>query len=88
MSGVFDQDAVGKANVSGAATTVDVTSGPTRTLRGVRDEAEIQIIIHTLHRTGWNRKRAAALLEISYRGLLYKISRHGLTRTAPGAGRP
>jgi DNA-binding NtrC family response regulator len=49
------------------------------TLRNVLDEAESQVITRALEHTGWNRKRAAALLKISYRGLLYKIRRHSIT---------
>jgi len=48
------------------------------TLRFFRDEAEIRAISSALHQTGWNRKRAARLLSISYRGLLYKIRRHNI----------
>jgi transcriptional regulator with GAF, ATPase, and Fis domain len=47
-------------------------------LRLFRDEAEIRAISSALTRTGWNRKRAAQLLSISYRGLLYKIRRHNI----------
>jgi len=47
-------------------------------LRFFRDEAEILAISSALNKTGWNRKRAAQLLSISYRGLLYKIRRHNL----------
>jgi transcriptional regulator with GAF, ATPase, and Fis domain len=49
---------------------------PIASLRSVRTQVEIQAIIAALKRTGWNRKQAARLLEISYRGLLYKIHRH------------
>ncbi|HEY6768940.1 MAG TPA: helix-turn-helix domain-containing protein [Candidatus Sulfotelmatobacter sp.] len=52
-------------------------------LRSFRDEAEIHAISNALKRTNWNRKRAAQLLSISYRGLLYKIRRHNIT---PAAG--
>ncbi len=51
-------------------------------LRLFRDEAEMRAINSALNRTGWNRKRAAQLLSISYRGLLYKIRRHKLTPPA------
>jgi DNA-binding NtrC family response regulator len=47
-------------------------------LRFFRDEAEMQAISSALSKTGWNRKRAAELLSISYRGLLYKIRRHNI----------
>jgi two-component system, NtrC family, response regulator AtoC len=39
-------------------------------------------ISSALNKTGWNRKRAAQLLSISYRGLLYKIRRHNLVPPA------
>jgi DNA-binding NtrC family response regulator len=58
-----------------------IPSGENSTLRRVLDEAEGQVILHALQHTGWNRKRAAALLKISYRGLLYKIRRHSITPT-------
>ena len=48
-------------------------------LRSFRDEAEIHAINSALEQTGWNRKRAAKLLSISYRCLLYKIRRHNIT---------
>jgi DNA-binding NtrC family response regulator len=43
-------------------------------------QAEVYAIGCALERTGWNRKRAAKLLSISYRGLLYKIRQHQITR--------
>lgn len=48
-------------------------------LRSLRAEAEIYAISRTLEYTGWNRRRAAQLLSISYRGILYKIRQHNLT---------
>jgi DNA-binding NtrC family response regulator len=50
-------------------------------LRSLRAEAEIYAISRTLEYTGWNRRRAAQLLSISYRGILYKIRQHNLTPT-------
>jgi Bacterial regulatory protein, Fis family len=55
---------------------------PDLSLRLFRDEAEMRAINSALNRTGWNRKRAAQLLSISYRGLLYKIRRHKLSPPA------
>jgi two-component system, NtrC family, response regulator AtoC len=49
-------------------------------VRNLKDETEIQAISKALAETNWNRKKAARLLHISYRGLLYKIGRHGITR--------
>ena len=48
-------------------------------LRSLRVEAEIYALSKTLEYTGWNRRRAAQLLSISYRGILYKIRQHNLT---------
>jgi DNA-binding NtrC family response regulator len=48
-------------------------------LRSFRNEAEIRAINYALQQAGWNRKRAAKLLSISYRSLLYKIRRHNIT---------
>ena len=63
--------------ISLAAWTPD---GVHTTLRSLRAQAEVHAIRHALEYTGWNRKRAASLLKISYRGLLYKIRYHNITR--------
>ena len=39
---------------------------------------EKQLISEVLTRTNWNRRKAAEMLEISYRSLLYKIKEYGL----------
>jgi two-component system response regulator AtoC len=49
-------------------------------LRSLKVETETQAITKALAETNWNRKRAARLLNISYRGLLYKIRQHGITQ--------
>jgi two-component system, NtrC family, response regulator AtoC len=59
----------------------------TSVLRTLKNETELQAISRALQETRWNRKRAARLLNISYRGLLYKIRQHGITR-ATGAVLP
>jgi len=59
-------------------------SDPHFSLRSLRAEAEVYAISRTLEYTGWNRRRAAQLLSISYRGILYKIRQHNLT---PNSGR-
>ena len=67
----------------------DFAPGETRvTLRSLRAETEMQAISQALEQTGWNRKRAAQLLSISYRGLLYKIRQHNITRNRDVAGVP
>ena len=50
------------------------------TLRSRIADAETQAILVALENTDWNRKQAARLLAISYRGLLYKIRRHNIVR--------
>lgn len=46
--------------------------------RRAKDEVEAQAIKETLERVRWNRKAAAKLLGISYKGLLLKIGQLGL----------
>jgi two-component system response regulator AtoC len=46
--------------------------------------AEREAILQALEQTQWNRVRAARLLEISYRALLYKIKDAGLDRARGG----
>jgi two-component system, NtrC family, response regulator AtoC len=52
---------------------------PIPSLRTARVRVEIEAIRTALRRTGWNRKQAARLLNISYRGLLYKIRQYDIT---------
>ena len=47
-------------------------------VRNLKDEAESQAIARTLEQTGWNRKEAALLLNISYKALLYKIRQYNI----------
>ena len=54
--------------------------GVSFSLRRFRAEAEMEAISQALELTGWHRKRAAQLLRISYRCLLYKIHRYNITR--------
>lgn len=49
--------------------------------------AEREAILKALDQTHWNRVRAAKLLDISYRALLYKIKDAGLDRERRGAQR-
>jgi DNA-binding NtrC family response regulator len=53
--------------------------------RKAAQEAERHAILRMLERTQWNRVRAAKLLRISYRTLLYKMKGAGLVRAALGA---
>ena len=60
------------------------TGSPARGLkslvRSIKDETEMDAISRALEETKWNRKRAAALLNISYKALLYKIRQYGIER--------
>jgi two-component system response regulator AtoC len=76
-----------EAKVDASATTAtqdcstDVPSpcvGIRSVVRDVKDRAEVQMIQNALEVCGWNRRRAAQYLNISYRGLLYKIQQHSL----------
>jgi transcriptional regulator with PAS, ATPase and Fis domain len=39
-------------------------------------EVEKMMITKVLHKTNWNRRKAAKMLDISYRSLLYKIKEY------------
>jgi transcriptional regulator with PAS, ATPase and Fis domain len=57
------------------------TGGLKSVARGAKDEAEAEAIRQALDQTNWNRKQAAALLQISYKALLYKIRQYGIAQT-------
>lgn len=57
----------------------DTGSALVGTLRSLRAATEMHAISKALEQTGWNRRRAAEMLSVSYRGLLYKIRQHHLT---------
>jgi len=52
---------------------VDDANGLKSLVKNLKGEAEKKAIAEALEETRWNRKAAARLLQISYRGLLYKI---------------
>jgi two-component system response regulator AtoC len=54
------------------------TRGLKRVVRNVKGDAESILIARTLENTKWNRKAAAADLQISYKALLYKIKQYNL----------
>jgi two-component system, NtrC family, response regulator AtoC len=56
-------------------------SGMRSVVREMKDRAEARMIQSALEVNGWNRRYAARSLNISYRGLLYKIQQH---RLSPG----
>ena len=64
--------------ITPAAPPVEATAGLKKLVRGLKDEAEMEAIAIALGKTGWNRKQAAAELQISYKALLYKIRQYGI----------
>jgi len=48
-------------------------------IQDVKSEAERNAISTALQKTGWNRKAAARLLQVSYRTLLYKIEQYHMS---------
>lgn len=70
-----------QAPAGGSATLAQPNGTPARwaALRSLRAETEIHAISSALEESGWNRKHAAKLLSISYRGLLYKIRQYNIT---------
>ncbi|HWC20138.1 MAG TPA: sigma-54 dependent transcriptional regulator [Terriglobales bacterium] len=53
-------------------------------VRSLKDEAELKAIEQALIATNWNRKSAAARLNISYKALLYKIKQYQIVPPASG----
>jgi len=63
---------------------IDRPGGDLKALvRNLKDDAECKEIQKALQSANWNRKLAAASLNISYKALLYKIKQHGLCPPAP-----
>jgi two-component system response regulator AtoC len=56
-------------------------------VRSIKGETEKNAIMTALEQTHWNRKEAAQLLKISYRGLLYKVQHYQLSPPAPALPR-
>lgn len=52
-------------------------------IQSVKSEAERNAIGTALQKTGWNRKAAARLLQVSYRTLLYKIDQYHMSAGEP-----
>ena len=53
--------------------------------RDAKSDAEADAILRTLQQNGWNKKRAATALKISYKALLYKIQEYGIKPPASRA---
>ena len=72
-----------KNSVEGAQTTSQSLKS---IIHCVKSEAEKNAIEIALQKTGWNRKAAARLLQVSYRALLYKIDEYHLIAPQAYAG--
>src|SRR5271167_4137281 len=68
----------GGARGETAAKSGEAGGGLKSLARTAKDEAEGEAIRQALEQTNWNRKQAAALLQISYKALLYKIRQYGI----------
>src|SRR5216684_1616342 len=71
-------DGSGGARGDSGARSGESAGGLKSLARGAKDEAEAQAITQALEQTNWNRKQAAANLQISYKALLYKIRQYGI----------
>ena len=67
---------------SGVANDDGTWQGNRASLKEVKQEAtrniEKRVILHALHATGWNKRKAAKLMKISYKALFYKMDDYGL----------
>lgn len=67
-------------NSPGAPPESSSAGGLKSLARSAKDEAEADAIAKALDETNWNRKKAAELLQISYKALLYKIRQYGIAQ--------
>ena len=44
----------------------------------VSRQAELKLLLETLETVRWNRRQAAARLNVDYKALLYKLQKHGI----------
>lgn len=67
-----------QANYPDIATAVSQDADFKQMMRTVKSGAEVEAISIALEKTGWNRKRAAMMLNLSYKALLYKIRQYDI----------
>ena len=81
MGGFEILDGAGTAEVEEIRAAAAVACPPALALRDVSEKNEAlerSLIERALRQTGGNRTRAAKLLDLSHRALLYKIKEYGL----------
>ncbi len=74
-------DGTGGASGEASSKTASGTGGLKSLARNAKDGAEAEAITRALEQTNWNRKQAAAILQISYKALLYKIRQYGIAES-------
>lgn len=74
----LSEPAAHSADARQATTAQSRESSLKAAARAASREAEKQLILDTLAKTRWNRKRAAQELQISYKSLLFKLKQIGL----------
>ena len=67
------------APVEVAINKLPAAKGMKGAVNEIKNETEIRMLQNALSASGWNRRRAAVNLNISYRTLLYKIQQHRLS---------
>ena len=72
-----------RGTVRKSAPAIDARVGPQNPdlkemVKTLKNEAEMEAIANALEENGWNRKRAATMLNISYKALLYKIRQYDI----------
>jgi two-component system response regulator AtoC len=77
----------GRWNGSGAGGAETRAKSPLARVHDARNAAEAEAIVTALSSTHWNRKRAAAVLQIEYKALLYKMKKLGIGTKAPDGHR-
>jgi two-component system response regulator AtoC len=76
-----------RVHTRASAGNTDGTSVPLKRItKDAIQQVEKQLILEVLQANRWNRRKAAEVLKISYRALIYKIRQAGLTN-GRGAGR-
>ena len=79
-------------DLPGQGEPVQVSAPILEQVTQAKDQAETEAILATLGSTRWNRKKAASLLNIDYRALLYKMKKLGIedivASMPPKADRP
>lgn len=81
---IAELEAKNKGAIAEDARLAGAPEGGLKSLvRGLKDEAELKAIEQALTATNWNRKMAAARLNISYKALLYKIKQYQIVPPVP-----